>query len=159
MKKYVVPKQEIIRLFRNLRVMLHIFAREELDNCIRISLRYRNRVYSFEVEIYIKTVAFVSQNFYFLCVDNVSPVASHERSVSEGFFNCLYLASNHITIQQSVFRIISYCVVIFCLDVIQVIEFDGEFQNSFIVGNIYDVNIKTKCKNENNFILKKALNL
>ena len=113
-----------------------------LQNLRRIGLRNRNGIESLAFEVDDETIGFVMEHTYFLDVDDIGSVAAHQTAGIHAIIcDGLHFAAEHITCDGAAALVKHIDIVILSLDVIQIVELDGQLQIAVIVHQVDDLGV------------------
>ena len=115
---------------------------ECLQHLSRIGLGNGNRIQAFSFEINDEAISLVVQHTHLVDVDDVGAVAAHQAAgIHAVVLDGLHLAAQHVARNNAAALVEHVDVVVLRLDVIQVIELDGQFQVAIVIHEVDDLSV------------------
>ena len=129
----------LIEILLELELLLLV---ERLQNLRRVGLRDGDGIETFALKVDDEAVGLVVEHAHLLDVDDIGTVAAHQRAgihtvVGDG----LHLAAEQIAGDDTAPLVKHVDVVVLRLDVIEVVELDGQFQVAVVVHQVDDFGV------------------
>lgn len=115
---------------------------KSFQNFCRVGLRNRDGIQSFALKVNDEAVGFVVQHAHLLDVDDIGTVAAHQTAgihavVGDG----LHLATQHVARNSTAALIEDIDIIVLRLDVVEVVELDGQLQVAVVVHQVDDLGV------------------